>query len=317
MADDSERSARTTYIGVYLRGICMGAADAVPGVSGGTIALLTGIYDRLIAAITAVTPTRIIDILTGVLPDRRRRAVRALYAMDAPFLAVLLAGILTAVITVTRLLDYALTTFPVVTFGSFFGLIGASALVLGRDLTLDTPGRVGAAVGGVVVAFVASGQASAALGSGPVATLIAGAIAVSAMILPGISGSLLLLVLGQYARMVDVLRRFVDAVIAVPRDGITPVVELGTTVGLFVAGAVVGLLTVAHSVRRALALRREATMAFLIGLVVGALRAPVLRTAERLPGGWTIGHLTTFVLVAIVAAIVVLGIDRVARKRGT
>ncbi|MFB6087874.1 MAG: undecaprenyl phosphate translocase family protein, partial [Haloarculaceae archaeon] len=97
---------RSAWFGIYLRGVCMGAADAVPGVSGGTIALVTGIYDRLIAAVTAVTPDRVVAVLAAPLPGRRADAREALRAMDARFLVALGAGITTAVVTVTRLLHH-------------------------------------------------------------------------------------------------------------------------------------------------------------------------------------------------------------------
>jgi putative membrane protein len=288
----------------------MGAADAVPGVSGGSIALLTGIYGRLIAAITAVTPRRALRVLAAPIPGRWPDARRALAEADAGFLLVLGAGILSAVVSVTRLLDWALDALPVATFGLFFGLIGASAVVLWREVTVDTPERVGAAVAGFVVAFVASGRASAALGDGLVATVFAGAVAVSAMVLPGVSGSLLLLVLGQYERMVGTLRAFVDALVAVPRDGVAPLVDPGTTVVAFVLGALVGLFSVAHAVRWALDVRRETTLAFLVALVVGALRAPVVRTAVKLGGVWTTTDVATFALAALVGAVVVAALDR-------
>ncbi|MFB6301620.1 MAG: DUF368 domain-containing protein [Haloferacaceae archaeon] len=298
------------WLGTYLRGICMGSADAVPGVSGGTIALVTGIYGRLIAAVTAVTPERVGSVLAAPLPGRQAAARTALDEMDAGFLAVLGGGILTAVVIVTRILDHALSAYPVETFGLFFGLIGASAVVLYRDVAVDTPGRAGAAALGFLVAFVASGRASAAIEAGPVGTAVAGAVAVSAMILPGVSGSLLLLVLGQYERMVGTLRRFVDALIALPRDGVAPVVDPGLTVVAFVLGAVLGLLTVAHGVRRALDRRPEATMAFLVSLVIGALRAPVVRAGRDLPGGWTADAVAAFAVAALVGAAVVALLDR-------
>jgi putative membrane protein len=288
----------------------MGAADAVPGVSGGTIALITGIYGRLIAAVTDITPERVGRVLAAPLPGRRADALAALREMDAGFLAVLVAGVLTAVVIATRVLARALAAYPVVTFGLFFGLIGASAVVLARDVSVDTPGRGGAAALGFLLAFVGSGRASAALGTGPVATALAGAVAVSAMILPGISGSLLLLVLGQYERMVDTLRRFVDALIALPRDGAAPVVDPGVTVVVFVLGGLVGLTTIAHGIRHALNRRPEATMAFLVSLVVGALRAPVVRAGEDLPGGWTADHVAAFAVAALVGAAVVALVDR-------
>jgi putative membrane protein len=308
VSDDVDRpplGPRRTVV-TYLKGAAMGAADAVPGVSGGTIALLVGVYERLVSAVASVTPGAVVGVLALPLPGRRRAAVAAFRGFDGPFLAALGAGVVTAVVFVTRVLGPLIDSRPVPTFGLFFGLIGASALVLVADVSLDTPGRAGAAVAGAVAGFVLSGEGSAALPAGPATTVLAGSVAVSAMVLPGVSGSLLLLVLRQYERMVDTLRRFVDALVAAPRAGLGPVVEPGTTVFLFVTGAVVGLFTVAHGVRLALDRRPEATLAALLGLVVGALRAPVVRAGLDGSGG----DVGAFAAAALAGAVVVAALDR-------
>jgi putative membrane protein len=177
--------------------------------------------------------------------------------------------------------------------------------VLAADADLDTPPRVGAALAGAAVGYVLSGEAAAALPTGPFTTVLAGAIAISAMLLPGVSGSLLLLLLGQYERMVGTLRAFVDALVAAPRAGLGPAVEPGTTVAAFVAGALVGLFTVAHVVRWALDRRPEATLAALLGLVVGALRAPVVRA-----GVTGTDDLWTFAATALAGVVLVVALDR-------
>jgi Predicted membrane protein len=308
VSDDVDRpplGPRRTVV-TYLKGAAMGAADAVPGVSGGTIALLVGVYERLVSAVASVTPGAVAGVLALPLPGRRRAAVAAFRGFDGPFLAALGAGVLTAVVVVTRVLGPLIDSRPVPTFGLFFGLIGASALVLAADVSLETPGQAGAMVAGAVAGFVLSGEGSAALPAGPATTVLAGSVAVSAMILPGVSGSLLLLVLRQYERMVDTLRRFVDALVAAPRAGLGPVVEPGTTVALFVTGAVVGLFTVAHGVRLALDRRPEATLAALLGLVVGALRAPVVRAG--LDG--SSGDVGAFAAAALAGVVVVVALDR-------
>jgi putative membrane protein len=291
---------------VYLKGVCMGAADAVPGVSGGTIALITGIYERLIGAITAITPERVWTILAAPVPGRRREAREAFLAVDGPFLAALGVGILTAVLVVTRVLHVALESTPVATFGFFFGLIAASAVVLAKQASLDTPGRVGAAIAGFLLAFLAAGRAAAALPSSPLVTVGVGAIAISAMVLPGISGSLILVILGQYEFLVARLTAFVDGLVGLALGGgVGRVVDPATTVVAFLVGAVVGLFTVAHAVRWALVRYRYATLTFLVSLVVGGLRAPVVKAAENLPVGWTTDALLSFGLAAVVGAVAV------------
>jgi len=303
-------------LGVYLRGLAMGAADAVPGVSGGTIALITGIYERLIAAITAIEPARLGDLLDGLDSESRPNAIAALREMDAGFLLALGAGIATAVITVLRIVNVLLETNPVETYGFFFGLIGASAVVLYSEVSLETRGRQAAALAGFLVAFVLSGYAAGALGSSLPVIFLAGSIAVSAMILPGVSGSLLLLMLGQYDYMSAALSQFTDAVFAfVNGAGLDPLIETATPVVTFMTGAVVGLFTVAHSVRWALEHYREATLAFLVSLIVGALRAPIEQSTIALAEAgsvWTTETIGLFVVFAVVGAVAVVAVDRLA-----
>ncbi|MFC6988722.1 DUF368 domain-containing protein [Haloplanus sp. GCM10025708] len=311
MSDDSRR---TSWLVVYLKGVCMGAADSVPGVSGGTIALITGIYERLIAAVTAVSVSRVHHVFAGVLPGRRADARLAFAEMDGRFLLTLVTGILTAVVVLTRVLAVGIDQYPVATYGFFFGLIAASAVVLARDVSVDTAGRIGAALAGFALAFAASGQAGTALAASLPVTVFAGAVAISAMILPGISGSLLLVVLGQYEHMVDSLHAFIDGVVGLFGGGdVAAVVGPGITVGAFVGGAFVGLFTIAHAVRWALRRYREATLAFLVSLVVGALRAPVVKVGAELAAdgrAWTTEVIVAFAVAGVVGAAAVFVLER-------
>ncbi|QWC20174.1 DUF368 domain-containing protein [Halorubrum sp. 2020YC2] len=298
---------------LYLKGVAMGSADAVPGVSGGTIALIVGVYERLVAAITAATPSRLRRILAGVRSADRADALTAVRELDAGFLLALGAGIATAVVAVLSGVDYLLATRPVATYGFFFGLIAASAAVLLADVDLSTPRRKAAAFGGFAAAFLASGYASAAVASSLPVVAVAGAVAVSAMILPGISGSLLLIVLGQYDYMAGTVGRFVDGVVALALGrGAGGVVETAPVVAAFCAGGVVGLVTIAHAVRYALSRARAATMAFLVSLVVGALRAPLVETTGTLveTGESWRAAAPRFALAALVGAGVVLALNR-------
>jgi len=302
--------------GIYLRGLAMGAADAVPGVSGGTIALITGIYERLIAAITAVEPGRLRRIAGGLRADGQTDAVAALRELDAAFLAALGAGILTAVVSVLRLVSVLLEAVPVATYGFFFGLIGASAAVLYSEVSLATRGRRLVAIAGVGIAFGLSGYAATALGSSPPIVFVAGAVAVTAMVLPGVSGSLLLLMLGQYDYMSTTLSTFTDGLVAAARGGgTTALAETAPTISVFLAGGVVGLFTVAHAVRWALDQYRKATLVFLVSLIVGALRAPIEQTGIALSEAsraWTPAAIAVFAVVAVAGAAVVVGVDRLA-----
>ena len=295
-------------------GLLMGSADAVPGISGGTVALIAGIYGRLITAVTALTPRRVIDLLRAFAPvgsdTSWKRASDILDEFDAVFIVSLLVGIGTAVVVVGRFVEYAQARAPVVLFGFFFGLIAASAMVLWRELTMDTTGQWMAALVGFILAFVLSGGIQLLESGGLVVIFIAGAVAVSAMILPGVSGSLLLIILGQYIPMYESLNSFLDGVSGLLVGGdFEAVIDPGHEVAVFLVGGVVGLFTVARVIRRLLSVFREATLAFLVALVVGALRAPIAELSGTEGVTWTMDTIGVFSGLALVGILLVVTLD--------
>jgi putative membrane protein len=300
-ADDGLRD----YLVVYLKGAAMGTADAVPGVSGGTIALIAGIYERLIAAITDFDVDLLRSLFGVHTADGRAEFLGRIRALDLAFLVSLGLGVATALITVSRVLEVALVEYTALTFAFFFGLIAASAVVLYGEVHVNTPQRVAAAGFGFVFAFVLTGQLTAILPNTPPVVFLAGVVAISAMILPGISGSFLLLILGQYEYVVRTLRQFTDAVAAL--DGPTLVAD-GTVLASFAAGAVVGLLTISRVIEWALEHYRAATLTFLVSLMVGALRLPVERVLGATPE-FTPAVAAPLVLAAVVGAGAVLALD--------
>lgn len=300
-----------TWLSVYLKGVFMGAADSVPGVSGGTIALITGIYERLIGAITAFDPGDL-RLLTGVHTADGRAAVRdRLVEMDVPFLLVLGLGIVTAIVSISRVVHVALESQRALTFAFFFGLIAASAIVLYNEVDVGSPGRLAAAVAGFLFAFVVSGVTSG--GSLPHTLPIvaaAGSVAITAMILPGISGAFILLLLGQYEFLTGTLSAFVDALVGLASGGsVSRVTDPAATVVAFGLGGVVGLLTVAYLIRWALANYRAATLAFLVSLMVGALRLPAVEVMGN-TASWTAPTIGATLLAGGVGAGAVLALDR-------
>ncbi|KYH25537.1 hypothetical protein HAPAU_22110 [Halalkalicoccus paucihalophilus] len=297
------------WLSIYLKGVCMGAADIVPGVSGGTIALIAGIYDRLIAAIAALDP-RILATIPGLASTEGRTRFREdLFEMDVPFLLVLGAGIGTAVLLMSRLIHAAFEAYPAVLNGFFFGLIAASAVVIYRVTDVNTPGRIGALLVGAILAFVVSGAAESDGQASLLLVFLAGAIAISAMVLPGISGAAFLYILGQYEYMLGSLTAFVDALVGLLGGGSVAVaVEPGVVVVVFMMGALLGLLTMARLVKRAFDRNRMATLGFLVGLMIGALRLPVEEAAAE-TDVWTTGLIAAIVLAVVLGAAVVLGLD--------
>ncbi len=297
---------RRTLAGVYLKGLFMGAADTVPGMSGGTVALVTGIYDRLIAAVTAFDPRDLRDFARLHRPAGRAGLRETLDRVDAPFLVVLVAGVLTAVATVAGVVETLLATRPGVVYGFFFGLIGASAVVLLRTVALDARRAAVAALAALVVAAV-SGVTEGSTSGGLAVLFAAAVIAASAMVLPGVSGSFLLLVLGQYERFLGLVTGFLDGARAAV--GGDPGALVGPTVGVavFGAGVVTGVLSVSHAVGWALSNYRRTTLAALVGLLVGGLRLPAERVAENV--SVTGGALVPVVAAAVLGAVALFVFD--------
>lgn len=295
---------------VYLKGFSMGTADVVPGVSGATIALIVGIYDRLVRAITAIDP-RAFRSAVRIHEPAGRATIRAeLERIDATFLGTLGLGIGTAIAALSSVMHTAVSEHPVPTYGFFFGLIGASAVVLYGDVERWTVRRIAVSIVGIVLAAAVTGVTQAGTSHEPAMIVLAGAIAVCAMILPGVSGSFFLLILGQYEYMTGTVSAFVDASIGLLRgDGLAPLLEPGTIVALFGVGAVVGLFAMAHTVRRALERYRAPTLAFLVSLMVGSLRLPVLEVTTNL-GSTPAGRPAVAIGMGLVGAGVVLIVDR-------
>jgi putative membrane protein len=271
------------WITVYLKGLAMGTADAIPGVSGGTIALITGIYERLIDALTQFNPSRFYGLTQNFFRREFSEVKNSLLEMDVPFLAVLVAGIFTAVILVLNFVHVLLSRFPVQTYGFFFGLIGLSAVVLYEEIDVSTHRRKLAGLAGFLAAFLASGYGAGSLGHELPVLFFSGMIAVSAMVLPGISGSLFLVILGQYEYISGALSEFTDAALSFVTTGnFEQVVSASPPILVFVSGAFVGLFTVVHVVERSLASHRQATMVLLVSMILGALRAPVIQVEKYL-----------------------------------
>ncbi|ELY60377.1 hypothetical protein C491_03745 [Natronococcus amylolyticus DSM 10524] len=303
---------RFSVLRVYCYGLCMGTADALPGVSGGTVALLLGFYGRLIAAVTALTPGRAIDVLRGYDAEQRGRAKEALLEMDLQFLLPLGVGMVTAVALIAGAVTALSESHPIALFGFFIGLIAASAIVLFRSLPFATSRHALAAAAGTALALLVAANVLQLPGSGAVLIFLSGGLAISAMILPGVSGSLILILLGQYVFLSSQLTAFLQSIrdFALGNGTIAGVVEPGTTVVVFVAGGVVGLVTIARVVRFALDRHRELTLLFLVGLIAGSVPAPLheIAGAHALTGdilaltaGW-----------AVVGAIALFAIDWLA-----
>lgn len=275
MNDDTRRAGgapKESLLLVLVKGGLIGIANIIPGVSGGTFALILGIFDRMVGALNrlgAGTARVFLRALAaGFRGERRRELADELRRVDAAFLALLLTGSAVVILASSFLIDYLLREQYSPTLAFFVGLILPSVAVPWGMMGERRGGAILWAVPGVALTVGVS-LAMPDGGAGSENFLVAfgtGAIAVSAMILPGISGSFVMLVMGQYQNVIAKLTRF-QIGLAEGR------IEGGALfwLGCLAAGLVVGLLLFARLLRFLLARFRSATMAFLIGLLLGSL----------------------------------------------
>lgn len=236
-----------TSLGVYLRGLMMGAADIVPGVSGGTVAFITGIYDTLLASIRAFD----LDFVACLWRLQFRSAWEH---VNGRFLLSLLAGIATSIFSLARLISWLLDNYPVPLWAFFFGLILASAIVLLREVEAWNGARALSLLLGVIAAGAIALSPPTSLQLGMAGVFLAGFLAICAMILPGISGSFILVLLGMYGTVLAAVKSLEVVFILV-----------------FALGAGVGLLCFSRLLHWLLQRFHQATMATLTGFLFGSL----------------------------------------------
>ena len=251
---------------IFIRGILMGSADIVPGVSGGTIALITGIYERLIYSISKINFKFLKPLVKLDLKGFWREL---LDEIDFGFFIPLVLGIAIAMVTIAKVVTYCMDVYPALTYAFFLGLIIASAYILLKKIPKLQIKHIAFVILGFVLAYIfVSLNPIAANHSLPV-LFISGLIAICAMILPGISGSFLLLLLGQYEYM----------------------------------------LTALHAKLLNYLLKRyeEVTMAFLIGVMLGTLKIPAVTVVNNV--SLNLSGLLPCLIVAVIAFVLIIVLE--------
>ena len=295
---------------ISLKGFCMGAADVVPGVSGGTMALILGIYQRLLNAI------RCFDI--AALGIALKFQVRAFIRhTDLLFVGFLLFGIACAIGFFTRVvpLPKLINTHPELVYGLFFGLIVGSVVVLIREQRDMKTHHWALLALGTLLGFIIVNLVPTETPRTWWFVMFAGAVAISAMILPGISGSFILLILQKYAYVFDALGRL-DMSVVIP----------------FFAGCAIGLIAFSRVLSWLLKRYYETTIALIIGLLVGSLwriwpfqdrvyvtvreKARLVKSTPVAPSQW---DATTFgsIGLALIGLVVVIVITKIAGRTRT
>ena len=300
------------YIVLALKGCAMGMADVVPGVSGGTIAFISGIYEELLDSIRSVDATALRLLLRFRLAEFWRH-------INGRFLLPVLLGIAVAIFSLARLMTYLLTNHPIAIWSFFFGLIVASALLVARQIGRWDWRTVLAFAVGAAAEWWITVATPAETPDDWWFVMLSGAIAICAMILPGISGAFILLLLGKYQYIMHAVGEFDIPVIAV-----------------FVIGAAAGIISFSHLLSWLLKHWHDVTVAVLMGFMVGSLNKvwpwketvetyldshgvaqPLVQnniapgTFEQLTGQPSL--LVQAILLGIVGFLVIYGIELVAR----
>ncbi len=276
---------------MFLRGICMGTADIIPGVSGGTIALITGIYARLISGVDdTVTHGGAVfkKLLTGSVSGVKDELAQIDFALFVP----LFLGIGFSFFSLSHLIHYLLENQTALLYAFFFGLIISSALFVFRTISVFNITTITAFLTGAVLAFIFVGMDPVGSNHSLAVVFFSGAVAICAMLLPGISGSFILVFLGQYDYMLSVLKDFRLTVILV-----------------FICGAAGGMITFTRLINHLLKYHRTVTLTFITGLMAGSLRLPYIKIKS------VDYSLVPVVLLALFGVSVVSLLEHVFRER--
>ena len=235
------------YLLVLLKGMAMGAADVVPGVSGGTIAFITGIYEKLLSSINAFN--------FGLIKTFKEEGIKGVWqTVNGTFLLSLFVGIGISIVLLAKRLEYLMEEHPVLLWSFFFGLIVASIIYIGKQVKQwNIPAILGLIIGTVIVVGITLLPPLGDAESLPF-LFVCGMIAICAMILPGISGSFILLILGAYQAVLKAV-------------GTGDYVVLGTVA----LGAIVGLLAFSRVLKWLFNTYENTTIAVLTGFLVGSL----------------------------------------------
>ncbi|MBW2978631.1 DUF368 domain-containing protein [Candidatus Woesearchaeota archaeon] len=237
---------------IFLKGLLMGSADIIPGVSGGTMALITGIYERLINGIKGLT-----DFLKPLFKFRIKESFSLIKKIDFLLFIPLGIGILLAFGIGSLIIPHLLDNYTAYIYAFFFGLILASVKLVYKQIEKSNYFQRFFSIIGFLIAFFIVGATAISTTPSYWFIFICGMIAITAMLLPGVSGSFMLLMLGQYKFMLETLRGL----------------KLGYILS-FLVGAIISLVISSRILAYLLKKHHSKTMWFLIGLMVGALRLP-------------------------------------------
>ena len=284
------------YILTAVKGACMGAADVIPGVSGGTIAFIMGIYDKFVASLAAINAEAVKLFFTGKFKEFWRH-------INGGFLLSLVVGIGVSVISLATVMQTLLSDFPIQTWAFFFGLIVASSIFILRGISgwglREILFLIGGVVLGVVICTLSPTQTPDALWF----IFLSGAIAICAMILPGISGSFILLILGKYQYILGAVSDLVAG---------QNIAGNLLIIGVFAIGAIVGILSFSKFLHWLLSRWHKQALIILAGFIIGSLvkiwpwNNPEAIAQAELTGSL---HIGSAIIIALIGFSLVTGIE--------
>lgn len=311
---------------LLLKGMAMGAADVVPGVSGGTIAFISGIYEELLTSISAVNLEAFQLLIKGKFKE--------LWAhVNGGFLLPLFLGIGLSVASLAKVISYLLKDHPILVWSFFFGLIIASIIFVGKQVRKWNVGTGIALIIGGIIAYWITISTPSQIPDGLFFIFLAGCIAICAMILPGISGSFILLLMGAYTTVLGSVNGTWDSLRAFDMEGL---LANGTKLATFMLGCVVGLGLFSRVLTWMFKKAHDITVAVLTGFMIGSLNKvwPWKKTLETrtnshgeivpfiqenvLPSNYQDGEALAFmaVIMAIIGFGLVFGLERFAVAKG-
>ncbi len=249
------------YVLITIKGLAMGAADVVPGVSGGTIAFISGIYEELIETIHKL------DI--GFFKIWKKDGFKAAWrAYNLSFLLALFGGVFISILSFAKLIIWLLANYPILVWSFFFGLVIASILYVGKQITKWNLKNILSLIIAVAFAYFITLATPTDSPESIWFLFIAGFVAIIAMILPGISGAFILLLLGAYTPVIGTVSQLSDGVSAM-NWGLTS--EALLKLGVFAIGAIIGLKVFSRTLNWMFKHHKNTTLAVLTGFMIGAL----------------------------------------------
>ncbi len=235
------------YLLLALKGVAMGAADVIPGVSGGTIAFITGIYEELLNSIKSINTQAFKLLLSFKLREFWKH-------VNGNFLTAVVGGVGISIISLAKLMTFLLTNYPIFIWSFFFGLIIASSLMVAREIKKWNIATIISMIVGIAVAYWITVATPATTPNDWWFIILTGSIAICAMILPGISGSFIMLLMGKYMYIMDAVSTLNLKVL-----------------GLFAMGAFFGITTFSHILSWLLKRYHSITVSLLTGFMLGSL----------------------------------------------